>query len=134
MNTLCTCISLTDTTKRDHGIFQKPLSESKEGKGKNASSTEHRRFVWEQIIWPLILDINQSYFTVDQYHKKRDQVCDLYGISHGRLSGGFISLVDKGVLRREGIYYSLHYHLIPYLRKKVVLEYGIALKGAYSKK
>lgn len=134
MNTLCTCISLADTTKQDHSIFQKPFSESKVGKGKNASSTEHRRFVWEQIIWPLFLDINQSYFTVEQYHKKRDQVCDLYGMSPSRLSGGFISLVDKGVLQREGSHYSLHYRLIPYLRKRVVLEYGIALKGTYSKK
>ncbi|MFZ0512613.1 MAG: hypothetical protein WAM14_13475, partial [Candidatus Nitrosopolaris sp.] len=41
------------------------------GKGKHASSTENRRMVWEKIIWPLILDVNRSYFSLKEYHIKR---------------------------------------------------------------
>jgi hypothetical protein len=40
------------------------------GKGKHASSTENRRMVWEKIIWPLILDVNRSYFSLKEYHIK----------------------------------------------------------------
>jgi hypothetical protein len=134
MTTLCTCIALTDTTKSNGSTFQKHRFDSKEKRGRNARSTVRRRFVWEQVIWPLFLDSNRPYFTLDQYHKKRDRVCDLNGISHNRLSGGFISLVYRGVLQRESAYYSLNYRLIPYLRKKVILEYGIALKRTYSKR
>ena len=90
--------------------------------------------MWEQVIWPLFLDSDRPYFTLAQYHEKRDRVCDLNGISHNGLSGGFISLVYRGVLQRESAYYSLNYRLIPYLRKKVILEYGIALKRTYSKR
>ena len=127
LTTLYICIALTEATKSDGSIFQKDRFYSKEKKGKNAISTLRRRFVWEQVIWPLFLDSNRPYFTLDQYHKKRDRVCDLNGISHNRLSGGFISLVYRGVLQRESAYYSLNYRLVPYLRNKVVLEYGIAL-------
>ena len=38
------------------------------GKGKHASSTENRRMVWDKIIWPLILDVNRSYFSLKEYH------------------------------------------------------------------
>ena len=46
------------------------------GKGKYASSTENRRLVWEYVIWPLILDVNRNYFTLQEYHIKRDYVCE----------------------------------------------------------
>ena len=45
------------------------------GKGKHASSTENRRMVWEKIIWPLVLGVNRSYFSLKEYHVKRDQFC-----------------------------------------------------------
>jgi hypothetical protein len=39
-------------------------------KGKHVSSTESLRFVWENVIWPLILDKNKNknYFTLKEYH------------------------------------------------------------------
>lgn len=103
-------------------------------KGKHAISTERRRFVWEKVVWPLVLDLRRPYFTLEEYHMKRDSVCDLYGIPHSGLSGGFISLVTKGLLKREEGCYSLEYRLIPYMRKRVVLEYGVAVKETYSKR
>ena len=45
------------------------------GKGKYASATENRRFVWSEVVWPLILELNDVAFTLKQYQKKRDEVC-----------------------------------------------------------
>jgi hypothetical protein len=102
-------------------------------KGKNALSTESRRLVWNQVIWPLILDLKRPYFTIEEYHAKRDQVCDVYKIPHGRLSGGFNSVVTKGLLKREKGIYSLQFRLVPYMRRRNPLEYGSAVKECYSK-
>jgi hypothetical protein len=98
-------------------------------------STERRRLVWEHVVWPLVLDLRRPYFTLEEYHGKRNQICELYGIPHTGLSGGFISLVTKGMLIRErGSCYSLQYRLIPYMRKRVVLEYGASVKECCSKR
>ncbi|MFB5616023.1 MAG: hypothetical protein ACE5RS_02640 [Nitrosopumilus sp.] len=43
-------------------------------KGKYASATENRRFVWAEIVWPLILEINDVSFTLKQFQNKREQV------------------------------------------------------------
>jgi hypothetical protein len=93
-------------------------------KGKHASSTQNRRTVWEGVIWPLILEVNRSYFTLDEYHTKRDSFCMTNNIPQPRVAGGFVSLLVKGILTREKKIYSIHYRLIPYMRKKVNLEYG----------
>ena len=39
-------------------------------KGKYASATENRRFVWTEIIWPLILEINDVVFTLKQFQNQ----------------------------------------------------------------
>ena len=44
-------------------------------KGKYASSTENRRFVWKEVVWPLIIEVNDAEFTLLQYQKKRDEIC-----------------------------------------------------------
>ena len=42
--------------------------------------------------WPLILQINRQYFTIEEYHIKRNRFCEIYtNISHIRLSRGLIS-------------------------------------------
>ena len=33
-------------------------------KGKYASATENRRFVWKEIVWPLIIQVNNAEFTL----------------------------------------------------------------------
>jgi hypothetical protein len=98
------------------------------GKGKHASSTENRRIVWEKIIWPLILDVNRSYFILKEYHVKRDQFCQTYKIRPSKVASGVVSLLVKGILIREKNIYSIHYRLIPYIRKRVYLEYGLVLR------
>ena len=44
-------------------------------KGKYAAATENRRFVWKEIVWPLVLQVNDVSFTLKQYQQKRDEIC-----------------------------------------------------------
>jgi hypothetical protein len=44
-----------------------------------------------------------------------------------------MSLVQKGILTKEKNLYSLDYRLVPYMREKVILEYGFAAKQTYAK-
>jgi hypothetical protein len=103
-------------------------------KGKHASSTENRRMVWENVVWPLILEINRSYFTLREYHIKRDQFCMSAGIAPSKVAGGFVSLLIKGILTRDRNIYSIHYRLIPYMRKKAYLEYGLVIREINTKR
>ena len=92
--------------------------------------------MWEQIIWPLVLDTNKPYFTFEQYRNNRDQVCKYYGIPNSKLSGGLISLTFRGLVEREETTqrFSLPNHFIPYITRKGLLEYGVASRKICSKK
>ena len=103
-------------------------------KGKYATSTENRRLVWESIIWPLVLELNKNYFSPDEYHKMRDKVSIEKNISISKMAGGMVSLLIKGILTQDKRYYSIHYKLIPYMRKKVHLDYETVLREIRSKK
>jgi hypothetical protein len=103
-------------------------------KGKHASSTENRRMVWENVVWPLVLELNRSYFTLKEYHAKRDSFCMKTGTSPSRVAGGFVSLLVKGIIVRSKNMYSIHYRLIPYMRKKADLEYGLVTREIYTKR
>ena len=96
-------------------------------KGKYASATENRRFVWHEIIWPLILEINDVAFTLKQYQKKRDEVCNAKGIQVSTTSRGLVSLLQKGILIKENDLYSIHYRLIAYMRLKAECDYATAI-------
>ena len=97
------------------------------GKGKYASATENRRFVWAEIIWPLILEINEIEFSLKQFQKKRDQICNKKNITVTIPSRGLVSLMQKGILRKEGTNYSIHYRLIPYMRLRATCDYATAI-------
>mgnify|MGYP001764197429 CR=1 FL=1 len=96
-------------------------------KGKYASATANRRFVWSEIVWPLILEINDVAFTLKQYQKKRDDVCKTKNASMLKTSRGLVSLVRKGILFKEKDLYSIHYRLIPYMRLKAGCDYATAI-------
>ena len=117
-------------------LFQDASGPKKESsnKGKHASSNQNRRMVWENIIWPLILEVNRSYFTLKEYHSKRDKFCKYRKIQSSKVAGGFVSLLVKGILIRQKSIYSIHYRLIPYMRKKASLEYGQAIREASTKR
>lgn len=103
-------------------------------KGKYATSTENRRLVWEYIIWLLILEYNRSYFTPRDYRKLQDKISIKRNIPISKMTGGMISLLVKGILMRDKKYYSVHYKLIPYLRKMDYLDYGTVLREISAKK
>jgi|TARA_B100001750_G_scaffold264_1_gene308 hypothetical protein len=96
-------------------------------KGKYASATENRRFVWKEIIWPLVLEVNDVSFSLKQYQRKRDQVCKKFNISITSLSRGLASVIQKELLLKENQMYSIHYRLIPYMRLKADCDYGTAI-------
>lgn len=104
-------------------------------KGKYASSTENRRLVWENIIWPLVLEKNRPYFSIEEYHAMRNDFCEREGISQSKVAGGFVSLIVKGLLvkDKDRDVYSVHYRIIPYMRKKMKLEYGQAVREIITK-
>ena len=96
-------------------------------KGKYASATENRRFVWKEIIWPLILEVNDVSFSIKQYQRKRDEVCKKFNISITSLARGLASVIQKELLLKENESYSIHYRLIPYMRLKADCDYGTAI-------
>ena len=96
-------------------------------KGKHAAATENRRFVWAEIIWPLILEINDVTFSLKQFQEKRERVCIEKNTTITIASRGLVSLVLKGILLKENNLYSLHYTLIPYMRLKAECNYATAI-------
>lgn len=125
------------SNNKDQNIEKMTLENYKQKdrkKGKHASSTENRRLVWEYVIWPLILEVNRNYFTLQEYHIKRDCICENKEILPSKVAGGFVSLLVKGILVREKNIYSIHYKLIPYMRKKVHLDYGTVIRVINTKK
>ena len=96
-------------------------------KGKYASATQNRRFVWSEMIWPLILEINDVAFSLKQYQKKRDQVCKEKNVTMTVISRGLVSLMQKGIVLKEGDIYSIHFRLIPYMRLKATCDYSTAI-------
>ena len=104
------------------------------GKGKYATSTENRRMMWEHIVWPLILELNRSYFTPQEYHKMRNKVSIEKNIPISKMAGGIVSLKVKGIILQDKNYYSIHFKLIPYMRRKTNLDYETVLRETRSKK
>lgn len=102
-------------------------------KGKYASATQHRRLAWEKVMWPLILELNSVSFTIEQYKKKRDEICEKLQIPSSRIAGGFVSLLLKGILYKENNLYSIHYRLIPYMRLKADCDYATAVRETSTK-
>jgi hypothetical protein len=102
-------------------------------KGKYAAATQNRRMVWEQIIWPLILEIDDVTFGVKQYQKKRDQICQKNNLKISDISRGLASLLQKGILLKEDNMYSIHYRLIAYMRMKADCDYATAINESRMK-
>ncbi len=96
-------------------------------KGKYASATANRRFVWNQIVWPLILEINDVAFSLKQFQVRRDQICKERDMTVTVPSRGLVSLVQKGILVKENNAYSIHFRLIPYMRLRADCDYATAI-------
>ena len=96
-------------------------------KGKYAAATQNRRTVWEKIVWPLILDLDDVVFSLKQYQKKRDIICHKNNLKISEMSRGLVSLIQKGMIIKEKNMYSIHYRIIPYMRLKAACDYGTAI-------
>ena len=79
-------------------------------------------------MWPLILELNSVSFTMGQYKKKRNEICEELNIHPSKIAGGFVSLLLKGMLYKEEDLYSIHYRLIPYMRLKADCDYATAIR------
>ena len=102
-------------------------------KGKYAAATQNRRMVWEKIVWPIILEVNDVTFSVKQYQKKRDQICQKNNLKISDISRGLASLLQKGMLLKEDNMYSIHYRLIAYMRMKADCDYPTAINESRMK-
>ena len=102
-------------------------------KGKYAAATQNRRVVWEKIVWPLILEIDDVTFSVKQYQKKRDQISQKHNLKISDISRGLASLLQKGILLKENNVYSIHYRLIAYMRVKADCDYATAINESRMK-
>ena len=102
-------------------------------KGKYAAATQNRRMVWGKIVWPLILDIDDVTFSVKQYQKKRDQICQKNNLKISDISRGLASLLQKGILLKENNMYSIHYRLIAYMRVRADCDYVTAMNESRMK-
>jgi len=83
--------------------------------------------VWHEIVWPLILEVNDISFTLKQYQKKRDEVCKNKDVEISTTSRGLVSLLQKGIIIKENDLYSIHYRLIAYMRLKADCDYATAI-------
>ena len=102
-------------------------------KGKYAAATQNRRMVWEKIVWPLILEVDDVTFSVKQYQKKRDQICQKNNLKISDISRGLASLLQKGMLLKEDNMYSIHYRLIAYMRVEADCDYPTAINESRMK-
>jgi len=83
--------------------------------------------VWHEVVWPLILEVNDVSFTLKQYQKKRDEVCKNKDVEISTTSRGLVSLLQKGIIIKENDLYSIHYRLIAYMRLKADCDYATAI-------
>ena len=97
-------------------ISKSRLSNLRKEKGKYAYSTENRIFVWKNIIWPLLLEVNRPQFTLKEYRTKRDEVSDTNHIPKEKIGKGLISLMFKGLVVKENENYSIDDNLLPYFK------------------
>ena len=102
-------------------------------KGKYAAATQNRRAVWEKIIWPLILEIDDVTFSIKQYQKKRDEMIQKNNFKISEMSRGLASLLQKGIVVKENNMYSIHYRLIAYMRLQADCDYPTAINESRMK-
>jgi hypothetical protein len=107
--------------------------EKSNNKTRTKDSTENLlRMIWELVVWPLILENDRTYFSIEEYRVKMAEFCAVYEIQPLKLSGLLIAMVAKGLLSKRGNSYSIHSRHMPYMKKKISLGYGRAVKEVYT--
>jgi hypothetical protein len=107
--------------------------EKSNNKARTKDSTENLlRMIWELVVWPLILENDRTYFSIEEYRVKMAEFCAVYEIQPLKLSGLLIAMVAKGLLTKRGNTCSIHSRHMPYMKKKISLGYGRAVKEVYT--
>jgi len=91
-------------------------------KGKGAFSTENRRLTWDLVVWPMLLQLNRPYFTLNEFRIKRNEICIRHGIKCSNIRGGLVSLTYRGFLIKNQDIYLINFSLSLYLKNKVNLD------------
>ena len=91
-------------------------------KGKGAFSTENRRLTWDLVVWPMLLQLNRPYFTLNEFRIKRNEICIKYGIKCSNIRGGLVSLTYRGLLIKNQDIYLINFSLSLYLNVRKVLK------------
>jgi hypothetical protein len=81
------------------------------------------------IVWPLVLELDRPFFTLREYHAKRDDVSKRYGIRLSRIRSGFVSLIYRGFVMKAEVGYSLNWGLQKYIQRKAILGYAVAARS-----
>jgi hypothetical protein len=97
-------------------------------KGKGAFSTENRRLTWDLVVWPMLLQLNRPYFTLNEFRVKRNEICIRHGIKCSNIRGGLVSLTHRGFLIKKQDIYLINFSLSLYLKNKVNLAYDKAFR------
>jgi hypothetical protein len=97
-------------------------------KGKGAFSTQNRRLTWDLVVWPMVLQLNRPYFTINEFRIKRNAICIKHGIKCSNIRGGLVSLTHRGLLIKNQDIYLINFSLSLCLKKKVNLDYGKAFR------
>jgi hypothetical protein len=97
-------------------------------KGKGAFSTQNRRLTWDLVVWPMLLQLNRPYFTLNEFRIKRNEICIKHGIKCSNIRGGLVSLTYKGFLIKNQDIYLMNFSLSLYLKNKVNLDYDKAFR------
>jgi len=116
--------------KLEHQYHQKEKSNNPT---RSSDSTEILlRMIWEMVVWPLILESNRTYFSVEEYRLKMAEFCAVYEIQPLKISGLLIAMVAKGLLTKRGNIFSIHNKHIQYMQKKIIIGYGRAVKEIHT--
>jgi hypothetical protein len=98
------------------------LKEKNNNSIRSRDSTETQlRMIWELVVWPLMHEIDRTYFNVEDYRPKVAEFCANYEIQPLKISGLLIAMVAKGLLTKRGNPFSTHSRHTQYMQKKINL-------------
>jgi hypothetical protein len=103
--------------------------------GRSAATTMKRKIVWEEIIWPLVLEKQVEYFTWEDYKKRCLEYYDVddLKIIYFKVLGPLSSLVQRGIITKQNTSYLINHKLRQYLRLCKKVSYGLAARISTTK-
>jgi hypothetical protein len=83
---------------------------------------------WDLVVWPMLLQLNRLYFTINEFRIKSNEICIRHGIKSSNIRGGLVSLTYRGFLIKNQDIYLINFSLSLYLKNKDNLYYGKAFR------